>query len=883
MAELMASFKRVENLFNAAEFQPSRQYKQSFMMTRVLIRNAYIKLGDEDILRDISFSLESGLNIIMGPVGSGKSTLIKALLHEFKLSSGNIFINGNVSYASQQPWLFPSTVRQNILFGSEYNEERYKKVIEVCALTLDLKLFPNGDRTIVAESGANLSKGQQARVNLARAVYRDCDIYILDDCFSALDVNVQNFIFKNCIKDFLQNKLIILVSHNPSFLEKADHVTVLREGKMAYSGKFDDVSIRNYINEQNITHIAEEKIEAESNAQLLITTTDKPAGKNKQEMVKSGNIYSEDMKVGKIGFEVYKRYIAFGGWVLFVFLLLLHIAVEALYASTEKLVSKWVNEQKTNVTNISPDEKTKMAHETMITITLLSGLSAGAVLAKFGRTIVHYIFSMRISRNIHTALINNVVNANVHFFDRNLIGNILNRFSRDLGHIDEYLPHVVSEVIKMLFMTISTVGLVVSVNLIFLYFSIILFIIMIFSAMFFTPSARSMKRLEAVSRSPMIGHLNSTIEGLISVRAFKKQDNLKMEFDEHQNYNISTQYISLVSWKFLQLYCHMLCAIFVAAILGTFMSFKSEFQAGDIGLSLTTAISLGMQLQWGIRNLIHLESTMTCVERSLEYIDEPQEDRSGKLVENWPNKGSISFGKVNLTYPLNSTPVLKNINLDIAPNERVGVVGRTGAGKSSIIVALYRFYDVTGEISIDQNNIAEVSLDALRKGISIIPQEPVIFSGTIRSNIDPTNQYNDQEIWNSLETVNLKGVITNLDANIDPKTCGFSLGEKQLISIARAVIRKNKIVVLDEATANMDKETEKEINTKIKEIFQDCTLLIIAHRMETILDCDKVIVMDQGEIIEYDSPLTLAQNENSKFYGIIKRTGALSTYLSRGS
>ncbi|XP_044750299.1 probable multidrug resistance-associated protein lethal(2)03659 isoform X2 [Coccinella septempunctata] len=884
VAELLASFNRIENLFNAEEFQPSRHYKQTYIMTRILMRNAHVKLGDQEILRDLTFNLENGLNIIAGPVGCGKSTLVKALLHEYKLSSGTLFVNGEISYASQQPWLFPSTVRQNILFGSDYNDERYKKVLEVCALKLDLKLFPNSDMTVVAESGSNLSKGQQARVNLARAVYKESDIYVLDDCFSALDVNVQNFIFNNCIKDFLKNKLVVLVTHNTSFLNKADHVTILSDGKMAYSGKFDDVAIKNYINELNITEIVEEKIEAESNAQInLANGCSKVDEKGKKKVVKTGNIYSEDMKVGTIGLEVYKRYIAYGTWGLFVFLIFLHISVEGLYATTEKLISKWVNEQKTNATTLLPEENPKDREAALATIMLLSLLTGASVFAKFFRAIVHLIFSMKISRNIHSALAQGIVYARVQFFDRNLIGNILNRFSRDLGHIDEFLPHVVGEVIKMTFMVVSTVGLVVTVNLRFLYYSIILFVVMMMSASFFMPSARSIRRLEAVSRSPMIGHLNSTIEGLISVRAFKKQEILRSEFDEHQNYHTSAQFIGMVTWKVLQLYCHVICALYVGAILVTFMMFKSDFQAGDVGLSLSTAVGLGLQLQWGIRNVIQLESTMTCVERVLEYIDEPQEEKNGKKVENWPDKGSVSFEKVDLRYPLNSQPVLKNINLHIHPKEKVGIVGRTGAGKSSIIVALFRFYDVDGEISIDRENIAEVSLDSLRQGISIIPQEPVIFSGSIRSNIDPTGKYTDEEIWQSLETVNLKGIVSNLDAEIDPKVCGYSLGEKQLISIARAVIRQNKIVVLDEATANMDKETEIEINTKIKEIFKNCTLLIIAHRMETILDCDKVIVMDQGEVVEFDSPLDLARREDSRFYEIIRKTGALNTYLQRTS
>ncbi|XP_045470438.1 ATP-binding cassette sub-family C member 4-like isoform X2 [Harmonia axyridis] len=886
MAELLASFNRIENLFKAEEYQPSRHYRQTYIMTRILVRNAHVKLGDQEILRDLTFNLENGLNIIAGPVGSGKSTLVKALLHEYKLSSGTLFVNGEISYASQQPWLFPSTVRQNILFGSDYNEERYKRVLEICALKLDLKLFPNSDMTIVAESGSNLSKGQQARVNLARAIYKESDIYVLDDCFSALDVNVQNYIFKNCIKDFLKNKLVVLVTHNASFLSKADHVTILSDGKMTYSGKFDDVSIKNYINELNVTEMVEEKIEAESNGQILLANGNgcsKTDEKGKKKVVKTGNIYSEDMKVGTIGLGVYKRYIAYGSYGLFIFLLILHISVESLYATTEKLISKWVNEQKTNATTLLPEQSATERDASLATITFLSLLTGATVLAKFSRSVIHLIFSTKISRNIHSALVRGIVYARVQFFDRNLIGNILNRFSRDLGHIDEYLPHVVAEVIKMTFMVTSTVGLVVTVNLRFLYYSIVLFVVMIMFALFFMPSARSLKRLEAVSRSPMIGHLNSTIEGLITVRAFKKQEILRCEFDAHQNYHISAQFIGMVTWKLLQLYCHMICAVYVGAILLTFMGFKSDFLAGDVGLSISTAVGLGMQLQWGMRNVIQLESTMTCVERVIEYIDEPQEEKNGKKMDDWPDKGSVSFEKVDLRYPLNSKPVLQNINLQINPQEKVGIVGRTGAGKSSIIVALFRFYDVDGEISIDKENIAKVSLDSLRQGISIIPQEPVIFSGTIRSNVDPTGKYTDEEIWQSLETVSLKGVITNLDTEIDPKVCGFSLGEKQLISIARAVIRKNKIVVLDEATANMDKDTEIKINTKIKEIFKNCTLLIIAHRMETILDCDKVIVMDQGEVVEFDSPLDLARREDSRFYEIIRKTGALNTYLQRTS
>ncbi|KAJ8983685.1 hypothetical protein NQ317_003473 [Molorchus minor] len=871
-ADLLAAAKRLDAFLNKEELKDGEVFKSS-LHPKIYLRNVSAKVNHADVLNDVSLFINKGLMLVTGNIGSGKSALLKTILKEYPVTGGQMLVEGTISYASQDPWLFPSTIKQNILFGQEFNEKRYQEVLQVCALTHDLNQFENGDQTVAGDRAVNLSKGQQSRINLARAIYKDSDIYLLDDCLSSLDTHVSKFVFNRCIREFLKDKIVILVTHNINHIKQVygNNVLVIENGKtltIEQQKQTLDKRITYYMDDIDFDYFADraecDGLETDLSEKHEIndyTEDDRePLLKEKQTDKPANNLYHEDNKPGKVNLRVYLRYYKFAGGI---FVLLL---VEP------KLTGYIVN----NFTNSSDFSETLDKRNKIIN--MYSVVTIAATMLAFVRAFLNFSFCMRASKNLHKAITSTVINTYMYFFDSHFIGNIVNRFSKDIGTIDEYIPLLIYENFRGILVFIGTAALIASTNVFLVIPIVILLLKLYFIRRSYMPTGRAIKRLESASRSPMIGYLNATLEGLTTVRAYEKQTLLISEFDKHQDLYTSAYFMMQCTIRAFGFILDICCALFVAFIVLKFSLFGNDESAGNVGLAVSQAMMLNGLLQWTVRSMSELENNMTSVERVLEYADAETEDKdTGEVKEGWPYQGKIEYREVSLAYTTTNELVLKNISFVIEPRQRIGIVGRTGAGKSSIISALFRLYDFEGKILVDEVNTKSLSLNFLRSKIAIIPQDPVLFTGTIKSNIDPTDRYSDLVIWEALEKVHLKPIITNLQEEVNEGGSSYSSGQKQLLCLARALVSKNKIIVLDEATASMDPETCEDLQKSIKECFADCTVITIAHRMNTVADSDKVMVVDGGRIVEYDTPEALLQNTNGFFYSLNKQSGLLET------
>ncbi|KAJ8923376.1 hypothetical protein NQ315_001934 [Exocentrus adspersus] len=907
IAELSASMSRINKVLKADELEDAIEKPTDF--PRVDMKSVSTTIKDKAILKNISLNMETGLTVVTGQLGSGKSSLIKVILKDYPISDGTLTTVGRKSYASQDPWLFPSSIKQNILFGEAFDKERYDTVVRVCALEYDFSLLEKGDETILADRGQNLSRGQQSRVNLARAVYKDSDVYLIDDALTALDGRVQEHIFNECIRGFLKNKLVVLVTHNTKHITNADQVIVLDQGVVKFQGNDKDIS------GELLAAIEEEAIEEKDvdEVQTDDNVDEKSKLLNDPSLVKRRRIYHEIKQEGGVKWSVYWKYFKFGGgFIMFGLIVSLYFGAQFTDSYSSKLLTNWVNMQQ-NITNFKEldytDEIENFANDsehnfnktffnlktnqtlslddinkTVLSMKKLEIQSHKAInlytLMIVSSTVLELIkyylvfnFAKNASINLHRRMIKSILHSVMSFFDNYFIGNILNRFIQDLSVIDEHLPFVLSSLAWTMFSVGGVVILIAVVNWRFFIPSLVFLAYLVMLRMFYIPTARSLKRLESATRSPIVGHLNSSMEGLTTIRAYKAQHILSDEFDRHQDLYTSTHYISFCTKRAFAFYMDLSSVIFLTIIVVRFLFFDRGTAAGDVGLAITQAAGLAMAVQWGLMQWAETESLMTSVERVLEYTKLKQETTSGIKIQDWPRKGEINYVNVSLTYRSTNEKVLKNISFTIKPKEKIGIVGRTGAGKSSIIATLFRLYNYEGQIFIDDVEIKTLSLEFLRQHISIIPQDPIMFQGTIRNNIDPLQQYTDEEIWKTIHKVQLESIIPSLDFVISDSNSIFSTGQRQLICLARAIIRKNKIVVLDEATANMDPETEFLIQKAIVENFSQCTVFIIAHRLQSILDCHKVIVMEKGEIVEYEDPLTLMEDGSSLFSRMLKNAG----------
>ncbi|KAF2896736.1 hypothetical protein ILUMI_09443 [Ignelater luminosus] len=842
------------------------------MELKTLHSNAGVKLLDlsvsassNKILDSIHFNFESNeLVVITGPVGCGKTSLLRAILKELPLETGLVSVKGKISYASQEPWLFAETISQNILFGQSLDRKRYDKVIEVCALVPDIALLPYGDKTIIGERGVTLSGGQRARINLARAIYRNADIYLLDDPLSAVDTHVGKQIFKDCILEFLKNKCVILVTHQLQYLKDFNKVVLMENGKIITYGTYGELNQNGIsFNYQN-RHVREKILDhSQRHYQYFINHGVKQDIELRE--------VKEHKSEGNIDKDVYVAYMKGGGSFLSACLVLfLFISTQVFSSTSDYFVAHWVNlEQKRRDGDLSSHLTTKNC------IYIYAAIISVLIILTLTRSIFFFKFCMDASMKLHNNMFYNIIHVPMNFFNKHSSGRILNRFSKDIGSIDETLPAVIIDCMQIGLIVTGITIVIALVNPWLLVVTGIISILFYMLKIVYIATSRSIKRLEGVTRSPVFTHINASLQGLTTIRAFKAQKVLQKEFDDLQDLHSSAWYLFLSCSTAFGFWLDLICVTYIGIVTFSFLFIKSEQYSGNIGLAITQAISLTGVFQWGMRQWSDLENQMTSVERIMEYTKIPKEPNPEEIapLSNWPGKGSITFSSVSLRYSPTDPYVLEQLSFSIKSNEKVGIVGRTGAGKSSIVYALFQLTQTEGKILIDDIDINKLPFHILRSHISIIPQEPAMFSGTLRKNLDPFDEYTDLELWKALEEVELKGIIANLSLGLKETTINFSVGQKQLICLARAIIRKNKILILDEATANLDAQTDMLIQKTIKNRFAQCTVLTIAHRIHTIMDSDKVLVIDNRKVVEFDNPYLLLKNKNGLFHSMVKQNG----------
>ncbi|KAF2894913.1 hypothetical protein ILUMI_11262 [Ignelater luminosus] len=835
--------------------------------------------SSDNTLNDINLYIDKPqLVAIIGQVGSGKSSLFNVILRELPLCKGFLNVDGRISYACQETWLFSASIRQNILFGEPYQEDRYKTILKICALEPDLEILPYGDKTIVGEKGKILSGGQKARINLARCIYKDANIYLLDDPLSAVDIKVGKQLYEECIKKFLYNKICLLITHQLQYLKSADKIVILKEGSIIGEGNYDELQssgldfaklLKEFNSEENENI---KKIQSRQNSEMEQTEDDEDDPEEIKETIKKGSISP----------RLYLEYLRSGGN-YFLILLVTSIFVGTFSISSfgEYFISEWVNlEEKVIKDNNSNQTHSNTAVDREIMIYEYCAIMLGTIILAILQSTSFFIFLMSASVNIHDSIFAKISYATMQFFNTNHTGRILNRFSKDMGVIDELLPYIIYDVMQILLYFLSAVVLTSIVNPMLLLPASGFLVIFYLLRNVYLETSRTVKRIEGITRSPIYSHMTASVQGLSTIRASLAQNTLAKEFDDHQDLHSSAWFLYIASNKAFAFYLEGLCAIIVLSVVLSLILTDREYYGGQAGLILTQYINIVNVLQWGMSGWSSLENNMTSVERVFEYKNvktEPIRKELSVLPRGWPEFGKIVFQNVSMRYNPEDKAVLKDLDFTINSKEKVGVVGRTGAGKSSMIAALFQLYEIEGTTIIDGVDTTEVPLEELRKSISIIPQDPVLFSGTIRRNLDPFDEYNDDILWNALEQVELKQIISelpkNLFGNVAENGSNFSIGQRQLICLARAIVRNNKILVMDEATANVDAHTDNLIQKTIREKFAGCTVITIAHRLHTIMDSDKVLVIDDGKVMEFNHPYSLLQNRNSIFYAMVEATG----------
>ncbi|XP_024014830.1 ABC transporter C family member 8 isoform X2 [Eutrema salsugineum] len=823
-------------------------------------------------LQNINLEIKRGQKVaVCGPVGAGKSSLLHAVLGEIPKVSGTVKVSGSIAYVSQTSWIQSGTIRDNILYGKSMETRRYNAAIKACALDKDIKDLAHGDLTEIGQRGLNLSGGQKQRIQLARAVYADADVYLLDDPFSAVDAHTAGVLFHKCVEDSLREKIVILVTHQVEFLSEVDQILVMEEGKITQLGKYEELlmmgtAFKQLVNAHNDAVTVLPLASNESLGDLTKVGRDREMGNIEKVVEETVTTdipgvqltQEEEKESGYVGLKPFLDYFRVSrGWFLLWLSVLGQVGFVVFQAASTYWLAYGIGIPKLTATML------------IGVYSIISALSAGFV---YMRSLTTAHLGLKASKAFFSGFTNAVFKAPMLFFDSTPVGRILTRASSDLNVLDFDIPFA------FIFVVAPAVELTAALFVMtYVTWQVIIIALLALAATkvvqdYYLASARELIRINGTTKAPVMNYAAETSLGVVTIRAFGTVDRFFKNYLNLVDADAVLFFLSnaAMEWVIMRIEALQNVTLFTCALLLILIP-KGYIAPGLVGLSLSYALTLTQTQVFLTRWYCTLSNSIVSVERIKQYMSIPAEppavvdDR--RPPSSWPSNGTIHLQELKIRYRPNAPLVLKGISCTFREGTRVGVVGRTGSGKSTLISALFRLVEpASGCILIDGIDISKIGLKDLRMKLSIIPQEPTLFRGCIRTNLDPLGVYSDDEIWKALEKCQLKATISNLpnklDSSVSDEGENWSVGQRQLFCLGRVLLKRNKILVLDEATASIDSATDAIIQRIIREEFADCTVITVAHRVPTVIDSDMVMVLSFGELVEYNEPSKLMETDS---------------------
>lgn len=859
----------------------------SGVRVRVQAGNFSWKASGADLsLRNVNLRVNRGEKVaVCGPVGSGKSSLLYALLGEIPRLSGSVEVFGSVAYVSQSSWIQSGTVRDNILFGKPFNKELYDKAIKSCALDKDIENFDHGDLTEIGQRGLNMSGGQKQRIQLARAVYSDADVYLLDDPFSAVDAHTAAVLFYECVMTALAEKTVVLVTHQVEFLTETDRILVMEGGQVSQQGKYSELlgsgtAFEKLVSAHQSSITALDTSASQQNQVQGQQESDEYIVPSALQVIRQASdidvtakgpsaalqlTEEEEKGIGDLGWKPYKEYInvskgafQFSGMCI----------AQVLFTCFQIASTYWLAVA-VQMGNVSA----------ALLVGAYSGLSIFSCFFAYFRSCFAAILGLKASKAFFGGLMDSVFKAPMSFFDSTPVGRILTRASSDLSILDFDIPYSMAFVATGGIEVVTTVLVMGTVTWQVLVVAIPVAVTMIYVQRHYVSSARELVRLNGTTKAPVMNYASESILGVVTIRAFAATErfiysNMQL-IDTDATLFFHT--IAAQEWVLIRVEALQSLTIITAALFLVLVP-PGAISPGFAGLCLSYALTLTSAQIFLTRFYSYLENYIISVERIKQYMHLPVEPPAiipdSRPPTSWPQEGRIDLQDLKIRYRPNAPLVLKGITCTFAAGNKIGVVGRTGSGKSTLISSLFRLVDPAGgRILIDKLDICSIGLKDLRTKLSIIPQEPTLFRGTVRNNLDPLGQHSDEEIWEALEKCQLKTAISTTSALLDTVVSddgdNWSAGQRQLFCLGRVLLRRNKILVLDEATASIDSATDAILQKVIRQQFSSCTVITIAHRVPTVTDSDKVMVLSYGKLLEYETPAKLLEDKQSAFAKLV--------------
>lgn len=869
------SLSRIINFLEAAELQ-DRVVERVFLQNSdysLLINSATLSWdssSSKPTLKNINMEVKHGQKLaICGEVGSGKSTLLAAILGEVPKLRGSLQVSGTLAYVSQTAWIQTGTVRDNILFGRTMDKQKYQEVILKSSLDKDLQNLPFGDQTEIGERGVNLSGGQKQRIQLARALYQDSDIYLLDDPFSAVDAHTASSLFKEYIMGALSKKTVILVTHQVDFLPAFDAILIHQAGQyqeLLVSSK----AFRELVNAHKKT------VGSNESAETMPSTKDEPineegeiqGNKSQKEQLISNRdpkgdqlVKREEQEVGDTGLKPYIDYLKQNKGFLY-----------CLCAALGHLI--FLIGQISGNTWMAANVQSPQVSELRLII-VYSAIGFTSIFFLFLRSLFVVILGLEASKSFFSELLTSLFRAPMAFFDATPMGRVMSRISSDFSILDVDIPFSFGFTMSATMNAYSNLGVVAVVTWQVLFTAIPMIFLAFQLQKYYFASAKELMRLNGTTKSPIANHFGESIAGTITIRAFRVEDQFLKKNLDLLDKNSSPFFYSFSANEWLIQRLEVLSAtVLCSSALSMVLLPKGSFNPGFVGMALSYGLSLNMSLVFSIQNQCTLANFIVSVERIKQYMHIPSEAPAViedlRPPDNWPSHGKVELQDLKIRYRSNSPLVLRGITCTFEGGQKIGIVGRTGSGKTTLISAIFRLVEPAGgRILIDGLDTTSIGLHDLRSRLGIIPQEPTLFRGTVRFNLDPLSEHSDLTIWQVLNKCQLgdivRGKVDGLDAPVGDDGENWSVGQRQLFCLGRALLRKSRILVLDEATASIDNATDAILQTIIRKEFADCTVITVAHRIPTVMDSDMVVAISDGEMVECDHPLKLMEREGSLF------------------